>query len=82
MSEAISEQRARELLLEAHSAAHNASRYVAERLLHGWVFAWSGDLRSAPLGTRPWVVSDNGAVRAVEIGQTAAEVLAQLERER
>lgn len=81
MSDQIGEQDARRRLLAAHSSAHDPRRYRAERLPDGWVFTWGGQLTDAPLGTRPWVVLDDGRAQPVAIGSTAAQAVATLREE-
>ncbi len=77
MSE-ITEQDARQRLLAAHSPAHKAGAYQAERVENGWLFSWAGRLTDIPMGATPWVVSDSGQVAPVVIGQTARAVLAAM----
>lgn len=59
----ISEDAARTALLQVASEASNAEFFKAERRDHGWVFGWRLDRGAPPMGTRTWIVADNGRVR-------------------
>jgi hypothetical protein len=59
----ISESEAREMLLRERSEASNTEYFDAERREHGWVFGWREDRGDIPVGTRTWIVADNGRVK-------------------
>ncbi|MCI1748585.1 MAG: hypothetical protein LKI24_11120 [Acidipropionibacterium sp.] len=78
MPDLIPEEAARTALLAAHSPAYDPRRYSAVRIPGGWLFVWAGELTSAPMGTRAWVVSDAGKATMVGIGESAARALTRL----
>lgn len=65
MTSPISEAEARQTLLRQESEASNPEYFEAQRREHGWVFGWRDDRGQPPVGTRAWVVADNGRVRAL-----------------
>jgi hypothetical protein len=74
----ISEESARQVLADAKSEAADQGRFRAERRTGGWLFAWSGLPEDVPIGTRSWVVADNGVAEELGFLDTADSLLAAL----
>lgn len=77
MVKPISEETARAALSQQASEASNAEQFRAERRDHGWVFGWRTDRGTPPMGTRTWVVADNGRVRMLGYRDEWDEAIAQ-----
>ena len=75
MVEPITEHAARAALKSAQSEASNPGFYVARRRKHGWLFVWRIEHGDPPVGTRSWVVADNGRARILRIGERADDVI-------
>lgn len=73
----ISEEKARAALRLQASEASNAEYFRAERRAHGWVFGWRSDQGIAPIGTRTWIVADNGRVRMLGYRDDWDDAIAQ-----
>lgn len=74
----ISEDDARRELRLQNSAASNPEYYGATRLDQGWLFGWRKELGPTPMGTRPWVVADNGHSRMLDLRDRAERVIETL----
>ncbi|WP_105034914.1 hypothetical protein [Cryobacterium aureum] len=74
----IDEQEARRELRNLSSEASNPANYAAARRARGWLFGWRTDRGSAPMGTRAWVVADNGRGRMLDLRDRADEVIEAL----
>jgi hypothetical protein len=74
----ISEADARTVLRSVRSEASNPGTFEARRRDHGWMFVWRREGGRPPVGTRSWVVADNGRARAVDLGSRADETIALL----
>ncbi len=75
MVKPISEEAARQALLDAHSAAHTPETYTARRIAGGWIFGWNPQAGPPLIPTRVWVVSDRGEVRALGFSETTVQAL-------
>ena len=73
----ISEESARTALAREASEASNAEFYKAERRQHGWVFGWRPERGTPPMGTRTWIVADNGRVRVLGYKDDWDDAIAQ-----
>ncbi|MEJ7648671.1 MAG: hypothetical protein WKF57_06520 [Nakamurella sp.] len=71
----IREVDARRHLELAGSPAANNVRYQATRHQHGWLFGFRRGNSPVLMGTRSWVVADNGRVRMLSPGELADAVL-------
>ncbi len=78
MVDPITEDDARAALRAMQSAAANPSKYAARRLEHGWLFTWRIEQGPPLMGTRSWVVADNGVPRVVDMRQRADDVIADV----
>lgn len=76
----ITEDEARAALRTVQSAAANPLKYAARRLSRGWLFIWRIEQGSPLMGTRSWIVADNGVPRVVDMGQRADDVIADVLR--
>lgn len=76
MVNAISEPEARQALCAAGSPAGDATFYYAERHDGGWLFGWKMQQGAPRMGTRAWVVADNGRVRMLGLAEPAADGIA------
>lgn len=74
----MTEDAAREVLRRAGAAAADPVRYAATRRQGGWSFAWSRDRGEPPVGSRRWVVADDGQVRVLGLRERADDVIAAL----
>lgn len=72
----ITEIEAREALRAAGSPAQDARYYSAERRDSGWFFAWRIQQGPPLMGTRAWVVADNGRVRMLGFRESGADGIA------
>ena len=74
----ITAAEARAALRDARSEASDPEVFDARRRTSGWLFVWRRDQGQPPIGTRSWVVADDGTVRAVPLGGRADDVLAEI----
>lgn len=77
---ALSEDEARKLLRDLRVSASNPEYYAARRRAHGWLFAWRIETGPPRIGTRSWVVADNGACRQVGFDEYADDAIDALLR--
>ena len=75
MVEIISETEARAALKTLRSEASNPHFYAAKRRNHGWLFVWRLERKNPPVGTRGWVVADNGRARILDLGERADDAM-------
>lgn len=81
MVNAMSEADARQALRAVGSPACDATFYSAERRPGGWLFSWKLQQGPPRMGTRAWIVADNGRVRMLGLAEPAAEGIAAALRE-
>ena len=74
----ITEEQARQALADAKSQAASSTLYAAHREAGGWSFAWAATAQPVPMGVRGMVVTDEGRVGRVGIGETAEHAIARL----
>ncbi|HWB37773.1 MAG TPA: hypothetical protein VHA75_17295 [Rugosimonospora sp.] len=72
----LSEQDARAALRLAGADASNPALYDAQRRDGGWFFGWRRQNGRPRIGTRSWVVADNGRARPLAFQERADDAIA------
>jgi len=74
----LSEQEARQVLLDVDSPAAKSDMYRGDRVDGGWAFRWNDVPKKIPFGVRTWVVTDSGLADKVKLGEKAQTAITRL----
>ena len=74
----MTEEQARRALSEIGSPAANPDNYQARRIQGGWAFGWRENAGPPLVGTKGWVVADNGRSGTQKMSETAEETVQRL----
>lgn len=72
----LTEDEARRVLRLMNVDASNPSLFAAERRERGWCFGWRPENGAPRMGTRSWVVADNGRGRRLGLAELADDAIA------